>query len=136
MSWVGARWPMRGYAPQARRALAAVLLLTLTASSPLPLPDVIGAGRVAANLSDVQTILYFLMVLIVCLLVERWASGWQSRSTADKFAKAANVLSDAMKADGAQTTVQLALVQKELSDVRTAQATIIRQLDQIIQRPG
>lgn len=95
------------------------------------LPDMGQVGTAASKLTDPQTVMfYFLLVLIVAFMAERAIAGWRHGRTADKFASSAEKLSDVMKADALQVTVQLALVQRELSDARVDRAKMMAHLEE------
>jgi hypothetical protein len=95
------------------------------------LPDMAAVGDAAAKITDPQTVvLYFLLVLIVWFMAERAIAGWRHGRTADKFASSAEKLSEVMKADALQVTVQLALVQRELSDARVERGRMMAHLEE------
>lgn len=104
---------------RARMAALAPLYLTLGGAAPRPpsnLPDVIEAGRVAAQLSDWQTITYFLVFLLTVQTVERWIAGWQARATSRQLADAIDKLADALAKDSGDIKVNLALIHSRLGD--------------------
>lgn len=98
-----------------RAAVIALLPLSVGAAPPADpgtagLPDVIEAGRVAAQLSDWQTMTFWLVVLLVMATIERLVGGWHARATAAKLAAAIDRLSDADRLESIDLKVQLALV--------------------------
>jgi hypothetical protein len=97
-----------------------LLLASAAAPPPATLPDAIEAGRVAATLSDWQTIAFFLMVLLAIATVERIISAWQNRGTASQLADAIDRLADAMKSDASTIAVNMALNGEKLNSVLTA----------------
>lgn len=103
------------------RALA-IGLLTLPlsgAAAPDPaspgLPDVVEAGRVAAQLSDWQTITFFLIVLLVVGVLERLWTSWRANVTAVRLSDAIDRLAEADRLESVDLKVQLALVQDTLA---------------------
>jgi hypothetical protein len=119
----------------------ALLWLSLLGASEPPrtaMPDAVEAGRVAAGLSDWQTITYFLIVLLAISTVERLIAGWQSRSTAAKLAEAIDGLAEATQSRATDIKVTLALIQQAegdlkglLTNVGANQAAIIGRLDRL-----
>jgi len=87
-----------------RLVLPLGLLLSLGASAPpSAMPDVAEVGRAAAGLPQDQIPLYFLMVVIAMMIVERGLAAWNMSkerekmwAVADKFGDAADKLGEAM----------------------------------------
>jgi hypothetical protein len=87
------------------------------------IPDPVEAGRVAAQLSDWQTITYFLMVLLVAFLVERYlysrsvrqerkdmaSERQQMWAVSEKFGEAATKLGEQTNSVVTELQVQRAL---------------------------
>ena len=98
------------------------------------LPDMTGVGDAAAKMpTDSSTVvLYFLLVLIAILVTKDIVGAWRHARTADKFASSAEKLSDVMKTDALQVTVQLALVQRELAEAKTERAKIMAALARVM----
>jgi hypothetical protein len=99
----------------------AVLPMLLLGAAPAPsrtMPDVVEAGRVAATLSDWQTICFFLVFLLVASQIERIAAGWHSRATAVKVADALDRLGEAIHAASTEQKVMLAVIQQMLGGQR------------------
>ena len=82
------------------------------------LPDVIEGGRVAAQLSDWQTVTFFLMILIAIQAIERMVAGWQARSTAKLLADAMKELAAASTARGENISANLMLLQSGQADIK------------------
>lgn len=107
------------------------------------LPDMGKVGEAAAKLPDPQAVMfYFLLVLIVVLVLKDIVGAWRHArvadrhaGTADRFAEAANKLSDTMQASDGQIAVQLALIQREMSDAKAERARILAYLERQEQRP-
>lgn len=98
------------------RILTLPFLFMLTAAAPtLPTLDQVNeAGRVLATLNDVRVFVFALMFLLFLQTLERWWAGFRAGKTADKFAVAADKLSDAVNAMAA-AQAQLALEVRELT---------------------
>lgn len=100
-----------------KRALI-VSLAPFLGSATLPvtrqIPDVVEAGRVAATLTDWQTIAFFLIFLLVVGTVERIVAGWQSRATAKQLADAVDRLGLAVHSQGTEIKVALAVIQQKI----------------------
>lgn len=98
----------------ARYALLTPLLLSLTAASASPdhrgLPDVIEAGNVAKGLSESQTALYFMMILLALSVIERLWGRMQDRADRRLQIDAMNNLADALTLNSTDIKVQLALI--------------------------
>ena len=102
-----------------RTASLLPLSLLLGAANPSPgMPDVIEGGRVAAQLSDWQTVAFFLMIIIVTQAVERMAAGWQARSTARLLASAMEKLADASSSRGDNISANQMLIQSNQADIK------------------
>jgi ABC-type transporter Mla subunit MlaD len=99
------------------------------------MPDVVQAGRVAAGLTDWQTITYFLIFLLVISTVERLIAGWQSRSTAAKLGDAIDRLADATESRATDIKVTLALMQAAERDLKDNQTEIKEVLRTLERRP-
>lgn len=105
-------------------------------------PDVVAVGRAAARLSDWQTITYFLMVLIVLLIVERYFYAISIRrerrdmgrerermwQVSEKFGEAADKLGDEVNKVATELEVQRALGAR-LEGVVTALESRVAALD-------
>lgn len=107
-------------------SLLPLSLLLGGASAPSGLPDMIEGGRVAAQLSDWQTVTFFLMIIIVAQALERMVSGWQQRSTAKLLASAMAKLADAGSSRGENISANLMLIQSNQSDIKMSLARIER----------
>lgn len=83
-------------------------MLLLTASSPYP--DMGGVGRAAHGLSENQTALYFMVVVVVVLLVERGITGWRTAATASRLAGAIDKLREVMSSADAQGRADMAVI--------------------------
>lgn len=106
-----------------KRALIVLLapFLGSAAHAPSPpsrsMPDVVEAGRVAATLSDWQTITYFLIFLLVVGTAERFFSYWQARNTSRDMAAALDRLGEAVRLQGTDIKVALAVIQQQHQQV-------------------
>lgn len=99
-------------------ALTLPLLLAASGPSVPTLGQVNEAGRVLATLNDVRVFVFALMFLLFLQTVERWWAGFRAGKTADKFAGAADKLSDAVNAMAA-AQAQLALEVRDLTKGRS-----------------
>lgn len=95
--------------------------LLLTGSS---MPDMGKVGEAAHGLTDTQSALYFMAVLLVALLVERGVTGWRSAATFSRLAKAIDKLSEDIRNGSANDMAQHMLVQYEMSEAKAERATI------------
>lgn len=98
------------------RIISLPFLFMLTASAPSAptLDQVNEAGRVLATLNDVRVFVFALMFLLFLQTLERWWAGFRAGKTAEKFATAADKLSDAVNTMAA-AQAQLALEVRELA---------------------
>jgi hypothetical protein len=100
-----------------RCAIMGGLLISLSGQAQPPAVnlDPIAAGRVAATLSDWQTISFFLMFLLLAGLVERWVTSWRMARASERLAVAIDKMAAADRLETADIKVQLALVQDALA---------------------
>lgn len=105
-----------------RLVISSGLILSLTAAQPpagVSLPDAVEAGRVAATLSDWQTMAFFLVVLLAIATVERMISGVQNayarKAERDITAASLERLASALELRSNDITINLALIQEALA---------------------
>lgn len=86
-------------------------------SLPRTMPDVIEAGRVLKDLNDSQAALYALIVIIGCLLVERFISNWQARITTEKLALSLDRMATALTVNSTDINVNIAMIRHECANI-------------------
>lgn len=81
-------------------------------------PDMGSVGTAAQKLTEAQTELYFMMVLVVTLVAALLWTIRQARITADRFRDVTDKVTDVYRADNAQTIATNMLIQQDIAEAR------------------
>lgn len=97
--------------------------MLLTASSS-PMPDATGVGHEIHGMTESQTALYLMAVLIIALLVERGVTGWRTAATTNRLATAIDGLRASIVASDAQSMAHAMLQQYEFNEAKQDRAKL------------
>lgn len=82
------------------------------------MPDMAGVGRAASSLTETQTAMYFMAVLLVALMVRDLVVSLRGMTTSNRLADTISKLTEVMSSGDAQSMANMAVIQHELAEAR------------------